>query len=85
MDQSHQQKLAKYLDLVEEASNAGYQAKCLAFEVGLRGLTNETQLADLRQALGVPAKATSKLAVTVSRSAILGSFKVWCCRNITAD
>ena len=70
MDQAHRQKLAKYHNLVEEASNAVYQANHLAFEVGSRGLTNETQLVDLRQALGVPAKVTSKLAVTVACSAI---------------
>ena len=85
MDQAHHLKEAKYHDLVEEMRNAGYQASCLAFEVGSRGLIVQSELLELRQALGAPAKPTTQLGVALSRCAILGSFKVCCCRNLSGD
>ena len=63
--------------------NAGYQASCPAFEVGSRGLIVQSELLELRQALGAPAKPTTQLDGALSRCAILGSFKVWCCRNLS--
>ena len=85
MDQAHEHKLSKYQDLLEEGTRAGYHTKCLAFEVGSRGLISKNVLLDLRQALNVSVKAIIKLAVSVSRLAILGSFKVWCTRNTSGD
>ena len=85
MDQAHHLKEAKYHDLVEEARNAGYQASCLAFEVGSRGLIVQSKLLELRQALGAPAKPTTQLGVALSQCVILGSFNVWCCRNLSGN
>ena len=82
MEQAHQRKLAKYEDLVEGARAEGYNAECIGVEVGSRGLIAESELQQLKEALGVPAKAVTELAGSLSRAAILGSFKVWCSRNI---
>ena len=85
MDQAHKQKLSKYQDLLEEATRAGYHTKCLAFEVGSRGLISENALLDIRQALNISVKAINQQAISVSRLAILGSIKVWCTRNTSGD
>ena len=85
MDQAHHLKEAKHHDLVEEMQNAEYQASCLAFEVGSRGLTVQSELLELRQALGAPVKPTTQLGVALSRWSILGSVKVWCRRNLSGD
>ena len=46
------------------------------------GLIAESELQQLKEALGVPAKTVTELAGSLSGAAILGSFKVWCSRNI---
>ena len=74
-----------YQDLLEEVTRAGYHTKCLAFEVGSKGVISENALLDLRPALNVSVKAINKLAVSVPQLAILGSFKVWCVRNTSGD
>ena len=81
MENTHQTKTAKYMDLVEEVRLSGYRAECIAFEVGSRGLLIESELIQLRDALSAPGKALTELAVSLSRSVILGSFKIWCSRN----
>ena len=48
----------------------------------VEGVIVEIELQQLKEALGVPAKAVTELAGSLSRAAILGSFKVWCSRNI---
>ena len=85
MDQAHQLKMAKYEDLVGEVRRQGYQAECIALEVGSRGLLIESELSQLRNAPNAPAKSTTELAFSASRSAILGSFKIWCSRNISNE
>ena len=54
MDQAHQMKMAKCEDLVGEVQSQGHQAKCLALEVGSRGLLTESELSQLRNALKSP-------------------------------
>ena len=44
MDQIHQLKMAKNEDLVGEVWRQGYQAQCIALEVGSRGLLIESEL-----------------------------------------
>ena len=60
---------------------AGYNAECLAFEVGSRDLVIERELQDLRHALDTTTKEITGLGVSLSQLAILGSFRVWCSRN----
>ena len=81
MDQAHHRKLAKYYDLLEVARMAGYNAECLAFEVGSRGLVIKRELQDLRRSLGNTTKEITGFGVSLSQLAILGSFRVWCSRN----
>ena len=60
----------------------GYNAECFAVEVGSRGLIVEGELQQLKDALGAPARAMTELAGSLSRTAMLGYFKIWCSRNV---
>ena len=82
MDRAHERKLAKYEDVVVGARARGYDAECIAVEVGSRGLIVESELQQLKDALGLPAKAMTEVALSLSRAAILGSYRIWCSRNI---
>ena len=81
MDDAHSRKLAKYDDLVERVREAGYQAECIAVEVGSRGLLIEDELSQIQDIPGAPGRAVTELAASISRAAILGSFQIWCSRN----
>ena len=81
MDDAHSRKLAKYDDLVGRVRRAGYQAGCIALEVGSRGLLIGDELSQLQDILGAPGRAITELAASISRAAILGSFQIWCTRN----
>ena len=85
MARAHNIKMAKYQDLVDEVKSNGYQAECKALEIGARGLLDMNELLELRCALNIPAKSITELAVSLSRSAILGSFKIWCSRNFCGE
>ena len=82
LEQAHQRKLAKYEDVVEGAKVQGYNVEFFAVEVGSRGLIVEGELQQLKNALGAPARAMTELARALSRTAVLGSFKTWCSRNV---
>ena len=82
MEQAHKQKLMKYEDVVEGARANGFNAECIAVEVGSRGLVVDGELQKLKDALGASAKETTELAGDLPRTAILGSFRIWCSRNI---
>ena len=75
MENAHQTKTPKYRDLVEEVRLGGCRAECIAFEVGSR-LLIESELMQLRDTLSAPGKTLIELALSLSRSAILGLFKI---------
>ena len=81
MDDAHSRKLAKYDDLVKRVREVGYQAGCIAVEVGSRGLLVEDELSQIQDSLRAPGRAITELAASISRAAILGSFRIWCSRN----
>ena len=88
MDGAHQRKMAKYEDAVVGTRVVGarvvgarvgnYDVECIAVEVGSRGLIIGAELQQLKDALSVPANAMTELALSLSRAAILGSYKIWC-------
>ena len=82
MDRAHERKLAKHEDVVVGARVRGYDAECIAVEVGYRGLIVESELQQLKDALGLPDKAMTEVPLSLSRAAILGSYRIWCSRNI---
>ena len=83
MEQTRQVKQAKYQDLIDEVMRAGYRAQLITLEVGSRGLIVESKLMELKEALNVSKSAIVQLGMTLSRCAILGSFKIWCTRNLS--
>ena len=81
MDQAHSRKVVKYDELVGTIRRGGFRVGFIALEVGSRGLIVEEELSQLQGALDVSRKAVNELAVSLTRCAILGSFKIWCSRN----
>ena len=80
MDQAHSRKVVKYDELVGTIRRGGFRVGFIAMEVGSRGLIVE-ELSQLQGALDVSRKAVNELAASLTRCAILGSFKIWCSRN----
>ena len=68
MDRAHERKLAKYEDVVVGARALGYDAECIAVEVVSRGLIVESELQQLKDALGLPAKAMTEVALSLFQS-----------------
>ena len=83
MDNAHKLKEAKYLDLVDQAKEAGYEAKLITLEVGSRGLINMPGFNQLKEELGVSTNTLDILLLQIIRIVILQSFRVWCCRNVS--
>ena len=81
MDQAHERKITKYYELMGRVRLAGYAAEFIALEVGSWGLVCIDKLQPLRESLHTFEKAITNLALSLSRCAILDSFKIWCTRN----
>ena len=69
MDNTHSCKLVKYDDLVKRVKEGGYQAGCIAVEVGSQGLLVEDELSQIQDILRAPGRAITKLAASNSRAA----------------
>ena len=74
-------KEEKYLDLLEEAEQAGYKAQLITLEVGSRGLPHMPGFNKLKNYLNLGSKVFLELLIEASCQAIIGSFSVWCARN----
>ena len=51
-------------------------------EVWSKGLIVRDELQQLKDALGLPAKVMTELALFLFRAAIFGSYKIWCSENV---
>ena len=56
MEEAWQRKQAKYQDLVNEATEAGYSTELITLEVGSRGMIDESELVTLQAALDTTTK-----------------------------
>ena len=74
-------KRAKYYDLVEAGRAAGYKTDLITVEVGSHGMLGKWVFESLKEAILVSQKDITSLCLQSIRSAILGSFKIWSCRN----
>ena len=79
--EARERKHAKYQDLVEAGRAAGYRTELITIEVGSRGMLSHSDLELLAEAIGSTQKDIANLCLTVIRTTLLGSFKIWCSRN----
>ena len=70
-------KRAKYHDLVEAGSAAGYRTELITVEVGSRGMLGDSVFEGLKEATNASTKDISTLCLQTIRAAILGSFAIW--------
>ena len=82
VEDSRVRKQAKYQELVEAGCEAGYNTELITLEVGSRGMLSDDVCVKLRSIFGTSRKVTDHLALTMIRTTILESFKIWCSRNI---
>ena len=78
---THQQKEAKYFELVQAGHAGRYCSQLITVEVGSRGMLEDGDFLKLRTTLNETAKETRALCLAVIRSTILESFKIWVSRN----
>ena len=77
-----QRKTDKYLELIEEARNRGYRAEIMTTEVGSRGVVSVRGFKSLLKALTPVSKREFRtFLITLARTAIHESHKIWCTRN----
>ena len=82
LEDTHQRKQAKHQDLVEAGCAAGFSTKLITVEIGSIGMVDDSTFAMLRSVLKASQKDLSSLCMTVIRTTILKSYKIWCSRNI---
>ena len=78
---SCQRKRAKYQDLVEAGDAAGFRTELITVEVGSRGMLQDEEFDHLKLLFNVPQKSIACLCLSIIRTTILESFKIWCSRN----
>ena len=76
-----QRKVAKYSELVKEVEDRGFVVNLIILEVGSRGFVGFDGFCQLRDSVGTSQKDLNDLLLSVSLSAIKGSFQIWMCRN----
>ena len=76
-----ERKRAKYQDLVEAGRAAGFKTELITVEVGSRGMMDPSDLEPLAAAINCHHKDIETLCLSVIRTTILGSFKIWSSRN----
>ena len=57
------------------------EAELTTMEVGSQGMLADSDLDALREAIDAPRKEFTGLCLLAIRTAILGSFGIWCSRN----
>ena len=71
-------KQMKYAKLVESCTRNGFHATLTTVEVGSRGFIHVPGLTELYKIVNASSKARCELEREVVRSAIEGSFRIWC-------
>ena len=82
-DEAAQQKKIRYADIVDQARLSHYTSKLITVEVGARGIINMEGLKQLQDELNVTKSDMSELLITLVKTVIVESHKIWCRRNIS--
>ena len=81
-EEAHTLKQNKYADLVEEIKGGGiYSPELIMLEVGSRGPFNPAGFNELQAYLNAPKKEWETMLVSVTRTVIIESHKIWTMRN----
>ena len=80
---ARERKHSKYHDLMEAGRAAGFRCELISLEVGSRGMLSLADLEPLQDALEIPRKDLTNLALMVICTTILESFRIWSSRNYT--
>ncbi len=80
-EQACRRKEERYHDLAEAMRAEGYKTDLITVEVGARGMLNLAGFLKLKGAFTYSNSQLRDLMVSVSKSAIRGSFKVWTMRK----
>ena len=80
-EEARARKEAKYSELVDEVEQNGYTVDMITIEVGSRGFVNFDSFRNLQDAVGASQKELHHLLISVSSTAIKGSFTIWTNRN----
>ena len=85
VENAHRMKMDKYAALVSDLEGNGYKVFLFCFEVSVRGQLTKANRARLKAFLyrAMPAGRSDfmKLAASVSKAALLGSFSIFCARD----
>ena len=76
-----ERKESKYLELVEEVENNGYNVDLITLEVGSRGFVHVAGFLELKNSLAIQNKDIRSLLPAVAKAAIEGSYQIWTSRN----
>ena len=76
-----ERKESKYLELMEEVENNGYNVDLITLEVGSRGFVHVAGSLELKISLAIQNKDIRSLLPAVGKAAIEGSYQVWTSRN----
>ena len=81
-----QRKVVKYSELVEEFEDRDFVVDLITLEVGSRGFVDYDGFCQLRDSVGASQKELNYLLLSVSLSAIKGSFQIWtCCNHVNGE
>ena len=78
---AREQKRVKYQDLVVAGKAAGYTTELLTVEVGSRGMLGIRDLEPLATAVSSSCRDVTTLSLSVIRTTLLESYRIWCARN----
>ena len=78
---ARERKRSKYYDLVEAGRSAGFRCELITLEVGSRGMLSAADLEPLQAAIEVTRKEMDDLCLTIIRTTVLESFRIWGSRN----
>jgi hypothetical protein len=78
---ARERKRTKYYDLVEAGRAAGFRCELITLEVGSRGMLSAADLEPLQAAIEAPRKEVVNLCLSIIRTTILESFRIWASRN----
>ena len=66
-----ERKTTKYLDVLARARSSGYRGQVIIFEVGSRGIIDDSGFSCLKKEFQIKARDLSQLLIRISRTAIM--------------
>ena len=74
-------KRDRYTDLLRLCTSNGYRAQLITIQIGSRGVLDLSSLSRLKQMCKPTVRVWNSFLVSLAKSAISGSFAIWCSQN----